>query len=104
MRDRLSEMIQSAVGGCAKNWADVIADHLLSEGIVVPPCKVGDKLYNKDSLIDDCCYWEIVKFEIYADECGVVDDSGNWHSFEDIGKTVFLTRELADKALERSKK
>ena len=32
MRDRLIEMIQNAVGGCARNWAEVIADHLLASG------------------------------------------------------------------------
>lgn len=35
MRDKLSNMIQSAVGGCAKYWADVIADKLLAEGVIV---------------------------------------------------------------------
>lgn len=42
MRDRLIEMIQNAVGGCARHWAEVIADHLLENGVIVPPCKVGD--------------------------------------------------------------
>ena len=45
MRDRLIEMIQNAVGGCARHWAEVIADHLLANGVVeVVRCK-------------DCKYW-----------------------------------------------
>ena len=42
MKDKLSNMIQNAVGGCAKYWADVIAGKLLSEGVIVPH-KVTDK-------------------------------------------------------------
>lgn len=45
MRDRLIELIQNSVGGCARHWAQIIADHLLANGIIVPPCKVGDTLY-----------------------------------------------------------
>ena len=45
MRDRLIELIQTSVGGCARHWAEVIADHLFAEGVIVPPCKVGDMVY-----------------------------------------------------------
>ena len=45
MRDRLIELIQTSVGGCARHWAEVIADHLLDEGVIVPPCKVGDVVW-----------------------------------------------------------
>ena len=31
-RDKLSKMIQDSVGGCAKHWADIIADHLYNAG------------------------------------------------------------------------
>lgn len=36
MRDKLIELIQNAVGGCARHWAELIADHLLSNGVSVP--------------------------------------------------------------------
>ena len=103
-RERLIEILSQNI---RKNRGEseivAIANHLLTNGVIVPPCKVGDKLYTEDSLIDEYCYWEIVRIEIYEDESGFVDDSGNWYSFDDIGKTVFLTREEAEKALaERS--
>lgn len=44
-RDRLIELIQNAVNGCARHWAEIIADHLLANGVIVPPCKVGDTVY-----------------------------------------------------------
>ena len=31
-RDRLIEIIQSSVGGCARNWAEVISDGLIENG------------------------------------------------------------------------
>ena len=41
MRDRLIELIQASVGGCARNWAEVIADHLLANGVIVPILQTG---------------------------------------------------------------
>ena len=34
MREKLIEQIQSAVGGCARYWAEVIADSLIENGLV----------------------------------------------------------------------
>lgn len=112
MRDKLSNMIQSAVGGCAKYWADVIADKLIAEGVIVPPCKVGDKTY---------LLLEKLKggYAIVVSKCvGISEnENGKWFSMyfdcvdignsiefqsDDFGKTVFLTREEAERALERS--
>lgn len=45
IRERLVEMIQDAVGGCARHWAEIIADRLLANGVIVPPCKVGDVVW-----------------------------------------------------------
>lgn len=32
-REKLIELIQSAVGGCARHWAELIADHLIANGV-----------------------------------------------------------------------
>jgi hypothetical protein len=45
MRERLIELIMNAVGGCARHWAEVIADHLLANGVIVPPFVVGDTVW-----------------------------------------------------------
>ena len=43
-KNRLIELIQSAVGGCARHWAEVIADHLLNNGVTfATDINVGDK-------------------------------------------------------------
>ena len=44
-RERLIELIQKSVDGCARHWAEVVADYLLANGVVVPPCNVGTHLY-----------------------------------------------------------
>ena len=38
-REKLTELIQKSVNGCARNWAETIADYLLKNGIIVPPCE-----------------------------------------------------------------
>ena len=43
MRDRLIELI-SGIVSCAEDertFSEIIADHLLANGVIVPPCKVG---------------------------------------------------------------
>ena len=35
MREKLIELIQSAVDGCATYWAGLIADHLIAHGVTV---------------------------------------------------------------------
>lgn len=101
MKERLSNMIQSAVGGCAKNWADIIASHLLTEGVIVPPCKVGQtvycirydkarKPYVKPLVVLSVTIWGKGKITLFTTR----EDT--------LGATAFLTREDAEKAVERS--
>lgn len=35
MRDKLVELIQNAVGGCARHWAELIADQLMANGVTI---------------------------------------------------------------------
>ena len=35
VREKLVEIIQNSVGGCARHWAEVIADGLISNGVTV---------------------------------------------------------------------
>lgn len=116
MSDRLIELIQDSVGGCAKNWAETIADHLIAEGIVAPPCKVGDTIYKPIiTSKGEPAIWEIIVGTISIDIGNNGVDPNNSYvighlkrthcgesaDFCEFGKTVFLTREEAEKALER---
>lgn len=110
MKERLIKLIQDAVGGCARNWAEIIADGLIESGVILPTCKVGDTVY----VLNDFGY----KKEIKEYEVGVIAIKGAnefskalWQdvyggeigTFADIGKTVFLTKEEAELALNRRK-
>jgi hypothetical protein len=66
--------------------------------LVVLPCKVGDSIYRPEGL-KYSVFWTIANVTIYPDEIVFTDDSDNIFTLDDIGKTVFLTREEAEKAL-----
>lgn len=68
--------------------------------LVVLPCKVGDTIYRRGDPIKKIYEWQIAYVEVYEDETVFVDDSDNTFVEADIGKTVFLTHEEAEKALE----
>ena len=123
MRDRLIELLNK-VQECGMDRPkdderyptlypsnEQVADHLLANGVIVPPCKVGDALYWVDEYER-----KIEKFVAYAMQIIGLDD--NYFSFTvqfskenghrkfnyqffgpQFGKTVFLTREEAEAAL-----
>lgn len=37
MREKLIELIQSSVGGCARHWAEIIANNLIKNGVTILP-------------------------------------------------------------------
>lgn len=83
------------------------ADYLLANGVIVPPCKVGDTVW----YIEGCYYrknnlkakpitvTEISKKEVKGKLQWAIIANGTRYKFTSIGKTVFLTREAAEKAL-----
>ena len=93
-----------------------IADHLLANGVVVLPCKVGDTVY---SMLDDigkvhaCEITMIVlkgrgvgKTPVLDTVClKPTDYSGGEYgaAFGSFGKTIFLTKEEAEEALAKRK-
>ena len=76
--------------------------------LVVPPCKVGDTVWIKGDkfpaeieeirITDDGIYFAYVEYDRGYEETEVWDNCE--FTLSDIGKTVFLTREAAEKALE----
>lgn len=87
--------------------------------VVVPPCKVGDVMYKLFREYTECTSYQVRKDNYCCEGCMVPCDSREVtviraiqpnslpevvRYIEDIGKTVFLTREEAEKALEAMKK
>jgi hypothetical protein len=108
-RDRLIELIQNAVNGCARHWAEIIADYLLANGVVVSPLKLGDKIYKIFDI--ESIHRKIVKIEVSDIEINYRQFTGkkkyfyNYNAFtnDDFGKTVFLTKEEAEEKLKELK-
>lgn len=84
-----------------------VAEHLLANGVIVPPCKVGDIVY----MVTPGGRIHEKKVLGFASVVGLNLRDEIWvkHSFtcesalvfneDDIGKTVFFTREEAEQAL-----
>lgn len=101
MRERLIELIQKSVNGCARNWAETIADYQLENGVIALPCNVGDVMYR--ILYDRIYKIKITEISIFMrDERYFFEFlcyGGFSFSSYDVGKTVFLTQEEAEEAL-----
>ena len=117
MRDRLIELLDECRGieGVGMELIEKKADHLLANGVIVPPCKVGHKVFYFFETCDEqgkentrISEGVVVSFSLQEEGLwAYVRYKGGltyWHIVEkDFGKTVFLTREDAEAALaERS--
>ena len=111
---------------CRKCLSEKEADYLLEHGVIVPPCKVGDTVYikgkpvkisflNIENEITYCVQFDCEKLDCFS--CPFYEDEVSWEgehdcgtygymefTESDFGKTVFLTREEAEKALKEQKK
>ena len=118
-RERLVELLQigdetkrNPLRWCDDEIVESLADCLLANGVIVPPCKVGDNAY----FVHDTCFADategmvisegiVVSVSLQCDGlwiyCRYHSGLTYWHKAEDFGKTVFLTRKEAERALER---
>lgn len=118
MRYRLIELIRKA----RKNMKDansdlhrehLFADYLLENGVICPPCKVGDTVYIPweyaetngiaffvvtSMVFDDKKPYIVTNFESDDEIFSAIHNHGVF-CFDDFGKTVFSTKEEAEKVL-----
>lgn len=82
------------------SFTDYLADYLIANGVIVPPCKVGDTVYYVTGIGHNLVKPAKVK-EIIIDENGIKDlyVQGNGHNFENSFDIFFLTREEAEQDL-----
>lgn len=93
MRDKLIDILMSKPYG--QSSYEEFADYLLANGVIVPPCKLGQTVY----WLDDGKIKQGEVFEISLHSDGLLVHTGTQYCLE----RVFLTREEAEKALaERS--
>ena len=119
-RERLIELLKKApYGANAITLSDKhkdsilgeIADYLLENGVIVPPCCIGDTVYeireNGKNPISgkrfDRCITTVQMLDCAAIRKSTLYAKEKRYAKNDsvrLGKTVFLTREEAEKALE----
>lgn len=110
MDHEAAETLRQLCRGCDLDRLEELAEADKDERVVVPPCKVGDRLYEVTGRKTISVYkvrairvelfglfieWDIVEGFVWQSLSGI--NAG------EIGKTVFLTREEAEKALEAMK-
>ncbi|MGM9936619.1 MAG: hypothetical protein ACI38A_04690 [Candidatus Ornithomonoglobus sp.] len=110
MRERLIELILKSdilCDTCGENSSlfciEALADYLLANGVIVPPCKLGDGIYiTVKDTIPYVTNELVERFFITNKVQYVKCYSGAIYLFRDFGKTIFLTREEAERALKEA--
>lgn len=113
-REKLIELLCEFRAGNAvivadRDEAQHIADYLLANGVVVLPCKVGDTVYDIYEALHngegDVRALKVTDTHIHLDKRNKawIIIGGYYFATDDFGKTVFLTREEAEKALAKRK-
>ena len=116
MRDRLIELLDeyteplSARDIHKADFAEKFADHLLAEGVIVPPCKVGDtvyyisRYYTGKFQVYECVVDKITVYEtnIFLSLFDVKDRGINF-GVNCYDPSLYFTRDEAERALERIK-
>ena len=102
----LTKLIQESVLGCSEYWAQKIAVYLVQHGVIVPPVKIGQMVYqlrnNKHALGEGISPRIICGFYFKSDGWRL-DHMGNTPCFDcDFNKTWFLSYEAAENALAAS--
>ena len=109
-RERLITIVSQTIG--IGDRTDRIADHLLTNGVIVLPCKVGDLVYvirrkekrNKGGYWNAICFTKKVMQKAIKDGTAYIDcKRATKTDFSLIGKTVFLTKEEAEAKLRERK-
>ena len=90
---------------CVRCDAEKFADYLLANGVIVPPCKVGDTVYdlarNIHTHIEKVTSGKVVRIAIT--ESGIDLFVNNYVAKLPYGKRSFLTKEEAEEKLKELK-
>lgn len=105
MKERLTKLIKEAQERYI--YAEERAQYLIDNGFIVPPCKVGDTLYVISQMKDKRILpfineYEVTSISIKKKSIVIYHEIDGYIKIfrqNDFGKTVFLTREEAERAL-----
>jgi hypothetical protein len=103
-KERLVEVIESARYWGSGTSAE-IADKILADGWMRPPCKVGDYVYDISEFFDGTTCPEIYEYRV--DRIEITEEKGQQvlyiadlkYPSDEWGKSLHFSREDAEKAL-----
>jgi hypothetical protein len=125
-KKRMIELLDQNCGYVEEQKAGELADHLLENGVIVPPCKVGDTVWKIEDVwhLDNKETWEhhyekevlefmvrsisiscnskgvwVKKIRICQVKNGKIIDHQRNFEFDDLGKEVFFSEAEAKYAL-----
>ena len=119
MRDKLIKLMKEEIsnGGysfkltdrCCDIAMETLVDYLIANGVIVPPCKIGDTVYYPVFEIDKVLLYKVISIKLNSKGLYVVCEnhlskSQMTHRATQIGKTIFLTKEEAERALAEERK
>lgn len=123
MRDRLIELLKKydtdeavcdlcdrPLEDCAKCSNEILADYLLENGVICPPCKAGDTVWVYNSITGKIYENTVVCIKMRGKGAcrntmsleytnAHKETSCRKFKWAQVGKQVFLTKEAAEKAL-----
>lgn len=106
-RDRLIELINhnQCYGSPVENGVksvsnEALAENLIANGVIVPPCKVGDTFYGiNETSYDEYCVYGFKWGKLKGDNENILIALTTYDMEFVWGKEAFLTPEEAEKAL-----
>ena len=116
MKERLVELVKSAPYGLEtlgeyfnKSYIEnCIVQHLLENGVIVPPCKVGDVVYSvfeDDVIEDEIILIEVTESAIYLSTCTERYMWVNGYLYSEmLDRKLYITREQAQAKLKEGGK
>lgn len=73
---------------------EIVAEHLIENGVIVPPCKLGDTVYQ---IIKSMSFGEVG--DTATTNYRIEERKFSMGFLDEFGKTVFLTHEAAEAKL-----
>ena len=93
-KNRLVELLDEFVAKSNNTTTLALADHILADGWMRPPCKVGDKVYIIAEVSGKIIECSVIGAWMCEGNCTVITDCGTIYNLS-YDTTVFLSREEA---------
>lgn len=123
-RDKLIKLLEETGMIEGTSRCNIVADELLANGVIVPPCKVGDTVYQLDDIVWSCDCGDCEHFEAgwyddtsrcgktrdcrkcpecinITEETATLKDILSYMCYESFGETIFLTKEEAEQEIKK---